>query len=466
MLTRHPRRTRRSAEHGQALILALAFIAFFGLTVGAVLGVSDVAGQQHQLTEATAKANLGPEGGAAFGAAEAGRSDVLLTCQPGNKGLLNMTNGYNASYTASQCNPSGSSSSGGYGQNCLLCILNQAAPSSPSTSVYTTNHGGITTTGGDDFINGSIASGSDLTATPAGRHIYVLNGASSVCPLCTPTPRGFGPSPILDPYRSSGLTPLLAPSPVAGMPAGCTSWSVTANSGGCTVILGGTDSLTISPGLYQSLMLSGNASVTLSPGTYVFSGPIINAGKGLIAGTNATLYLTCSNYGSAGNPCPSTGSSSGGYIFLNGKGGVTTTAPPPASGTYSGVAILSDPNLLDPGGAGSCAAGSGCLIDVGGNGASVSITGTTDLRQGGADFHGNGGDTISNGRFIANSLWVHGSGAPGSGLILTGSSGMSTSNCGVYVDDVNASNGAGTGRAVIQSQCGGRQGIIDFNYRQ
>ena len=457
MLTRTVTRRRFHSEAGQTLILALAFIAFFGVTIVAVLRVADLPGQQHAITETTANNDSSDEGGAAYAAADATRTDVQLSCAAGDSGQLTMQNSsHQANYSVTTCNPSGSSGTGGGGPSCLLCILNESpTPVAPATSVFFANRG-MTTTGGNDFINGTIVSGTKLTASPAGAHIFALNGATTSGCTCSPSPVLTYSPAIVDPLATLG-----APSPVAGKPSGCPSWNPAT---GCTATFSG-GSNTVHPGLWASLSTSGGSTnITFAAGTYVFSGPLTLSGGGTIDGSSGvTLYLACANYGSAGTACPSSGAGrTGGYIDISGGGSTTLTAP--SSGQYPNIVVLSDPNLLDYGGTSSCENGSltACLVTISGNGSSV--IGSQDLRSGGATFQGNGGETVSSGRFVANSLYISVSNHAGAGLSLTGPGVIGTATCGLFDDAVSSTGGPGTGRAIIQSQCGTAKGVVDFNY--
>ncbi len=97
-------RRQRRGEQGQVLILALAFIAFFGLLISSVLGFGGVTALQHTHTETTAAKDGLAEGGAAFAAADAVISG--LPCPlPGTKtkGQLTMQSGDVANYTVEGC---------------------------------------------------------------------------------------------------------------------------------------------------------------------------------------------------------------------------------------------------------------------------------------------------------------------------------------------------------------------------
>src|ERR1700693_5500134 len=94
MLAKSPRGAREG-ERGQVLILALAFIAVFGVITVAILRFGDAVGIQHVHTEATAANDTLPEGGAAYAAADSARSDFFTQCPPplGNLGKLTMQTG-------------------------------------------------------------------------------------------------------------------------------------------------------------------------------------------------------------------------------------------------------------------------------------------------------------------------------------------------------------------------------------
>jgi len=451
----------------------LAFIVVFATLTAALFRAGDLTGLQYIHTESTATTNTTAEGGAAYAAADAGRTDDILTCAPTNYGDLTMQgSGHTVHYTVNACNPGTTGApGGGTGQNCLLCILNQTPSVVPSTAVLTANQA-LTTTNGNVYVNGSVGTGTTLTAKPtSSAHIRVLSGASLNGCVCTPTPEFYAPA-ITDPLASYG-----APSPVAGQPSGCTAaggtWNPTA---GCSLTLSASGNYTVHPGLWASLSLSGQANLIFSAGTYVFTGAFQSSGQGNIDATSGvTLYLACPNYGPGGNPCLNLPPANrvGGYIVISGLGNVSINGA--NSGQYAvpgqtyGISLLSDPNLLDPAGVANCRIGkttAACLLNVSGNGASIS--GTQDLRSGGINLQGNGGETITGGRVVTNSLYINVSGHAGAGLSLTGPAGsITTSTCGVFDDNVTGSAGGGSsGRAVIQSLCGTSptSGVVSFNY--
>jgi hypothetical protein len=459
------------------LILALAFIVLFATLTAALFRAGDLTGLQYIHTETTATTSTTAEGGAAYAAADAGRTDNVLTCAPGNYGDLTMQgSGHTVHYTVNACNPGTTGApGGGTGQNCLLCILNQTPSVVPSTAVLTANQA-LTTTNGNVYVNGSIGSATTLTANPtSSAHIRVLSGASLNGCVCAPTPEFYSPA-ITDPLQGE-----LAPLTVAGQPSGCTAAGGTWNpTTGCSLSLSTPGSYTVHPGLWALLAVSGQANVTFSAGTYVFTGALnLDGSSGTIinATSGVTMYLACPNYGPGGNACLSLPPANrvGGYINIAGQATVSingaTSGQYVVSGQTYGMSLLSDPNLLDPAGVAKCRTGNGtaaCLLNVSGNGASIS--GTQDLRSGGINLQGNGGETITAARLVTNSLYISVSGHAGAGLSLTGPAGsITTSSCGVFDDAVTGSAGGAPtgGRAVVQSQCGsssGTSGVVSFNY--
>jgi hypothetical protein len=466
-------RRQRSGERGQTLILALAFIAFFGLLISSVLSFGGVVALQHTHTEATASKDGLAEGGAAFAAADAVLSGLPCPPPPTKTiGQLTMQSGDVARYTVETCYPFNTQTLGGGPGHCLLCVLNQTpvargtAPV-PGTFVLSSTKG-ISTTGGDDYINGSIAAGTQLTANPlSSAHVRVWSGANTSGCVCTPAQVLRYPKQFKDPL------PNLAPSPVAQEPvphSDCTTWDP---QEGCSASFN-KGSSTIHPGLWNSLIIQGHANVTASPGVYVFTGALQVSGNqdATLTGSGVTIYLACQNYGPAGNACPVSGLP-GGNISVSGQGTLSLSAPGSAqytnvggaNGTLLGadVAILADPNLMDPGGVASCIRGTGCVYDVTGNGATM--TGTIDTRGGGMSIGGNGGLTMTGGLLITNSLFVS-----VSGLVLSGPGTFAgPTSCNVFDDSVSGTvsgTSPGKGRAIIQSGCGNAaaNGVVDFNY--
>jgi hypothetical protein len=91
------------------------------------------------------------------------------------------------------------------------------------------------------------------------------------------------------------------------------------------LILSGTASETISPGVYDGgIALSGSSSLTLNPGVYYINGGGINmTGSSSITGNGVFIYNT-----------------GGGAINLSGTG--TISLNPMNTGTYAGITVFQD----------------------------------------------------------------------------------------------------------------------------
>jgi len=494
---------RRARERGQTVILALAFIAFFGVVVVSVLRFADTTGMQHVRTEATASSDSSAEGGAAYAAANAARTDLVPTCS--DTATLAMQSGDTVGYTVRDCNPGNTTTIGsGAAGYCLLCILNEtplppSTTTSPTTNVLTLltaqcpvgSFCGVKTIGGDDFVNGGITGSltacASATSCPGSAHIRVLSPPSNYAGcVCNPNATAY-PRTLPDPLAS-----LPAPTPV-GEPANCTSAAVGGTwdgASGCSVTLSKGPTVTLAPGVWNTVKVSGQASVQLTSGVYVLTGGLSVSGQAILCapGTidasgnctptpGVTLYLACRGSVASGKaylPCSASGAT-GGSMSFPGQGAVSVTAPrcpdgdivPCPSLPYGLVAVLSDPHLLDTGGVASCITGSGCTLTVSGNG--KSINGSVDMRSSGISIGGNGGDSVSDGFLIANSFYSNVTGKVSSGLSLTGPGSLSTVNlCFVYDDYVYPGLTAppSPARAVIQAQCGAQltSGVVDFNY--
>lgn len=478
--------------------MALAFLAFFGVVVGSVLNLAGVASLQHVHTETRASNDSLAEGGAAYAASDTGRSDLLAICPPSGtsaSGALTMTGGSGdtVQYTENGCWGVGGPGNTGPGSSCTLCLLNGAATGapSPSTSVLTAHCpvpsqctlAALSTGAGFIYVNGSIGNSTTQTSINCTQPTCLrelLNGTVTNCacnpaastfwpyvtdPLaCAPgNPAGCAPASAVEPLICTGSTTCTPDTLCHNEPASVATWSATV---GCSATFKSTQA-TLGPGLWNSLTVQGNPSTSIeladdagNPGVFVFTGPLAVSGNASVAGSNLTLFLACSNFTTVGASC----SGVGGSLSFAGNGGQQLSAP--ASGQYSGIAVLSDPGLLDSGGSACASSGTNCMLTTGGNGASIS--GTVDVRSGGISMGGNAGQSIS-GRLIANSLYMTISGNGTSGLTVTGPGGGGgiRGSCGVFDDGTTGTSttagpygaaypGAGapaTGRAIIQTQC-------------
>ncbi len=166
--------------------------------------------------------------------------------------------------------------------------------------------------GGDIFVNSSDAkaaqvSGSALITAP-GQAIAVVGGVGG---------SGYVPVP------TTGAAP--RPDPFAGYPTPSTSGLGSPQS--CCSIT----QLTISPGLYTSMKIT--APVTMQPGTYILLGNGLEVKSGgSLTGTGVTIFNTTKDYPAATGGCDE--------VLLE-VGTAVLSAP--ASGTYKGMVVFSDP---------------------------------------------------------------------------------------------------------------------------
>lgn len=511
-------------------MLALAFIVFFTLVTVAVLRFADIPGLQHARTETTASTDASSEGGAAYAAANAARSDVTWNCgaAPGSDyGTLTMSDGSTVSYrNFGPCSPGNTKVNGPGGGHCLLCVLNETAvppstttsPTTPVLNTFCASGGGkcsyaLNTVGGDILVNGTIASGSSIkacetsTVCPGKARIGEIAGATpGTCPApnCVPVPTTF-PIAIPDPLQTIG-----DPAATVPVPTGCSSWQTCRPTGctnanwdpasGCSAVSNGNSVVVLNPGVWSSITVTGGADVCFNPGTYVFTGSLSVAGSGsvfapgTVTGNNcgpsssggATFYLTCPG-GTVGvttvayQPCANTASHVGGSLGFLGTGQLTVSSVPCPSGQivpncpgYDGVAVLADPTLHDSGIAACITSGNNCVLSVTGTG--KSFDGSVDVRSAGASITAGGSESIDQGFLISNSLYVKVNVINTSGLSLTGPGAFSSSGFGCNVLQLNTYPGPVTPTpnpapvAIIQSQCligtTVQSGVVDFNYGQ
>ena len=213
-----------------------------------------------------------------------------------------------------------------------------------------------------------------------------------------------------------------APDPLQSLPTPSTSngvvqtyWNYLGNGQWGTssspqkVTIGTSDTVTFSPGIYQQIIIKGG-NVTFNPGIYVL-GPGLGSGAGqqtLSVSTNATVngsgvmfYNTGSDYVSSGSPDSGDGSTLGtdgnanfGSIAVNG-GTINLSPSSSSSSPFSGILFYQRRwNTQDFG--------------VGGNSATVNLTGTVYDKWGNLTL---GGQGQYNAEFVVGSMTVSGNAA-------------------------------------------------------
>jgi hypothetical protein len=442
---------RRSGERGQAFLLALALLAFILLFLWAILRFGGVAGLQHIDTEATATTDSQAEGGAAYAAADANRTDLApVDCVPSKTGTLTMADSANTvvQYTIRNCNPGNSVPGFNGGTPCVLCVLNQVA-GTPQPVLNYGNGGKTLYANGDIDVNGNIGgAGQVCTVASPGSTTCLANAPPFInltgsCSNCLTTPNNYT-TPISDPLRIGQPGGQQIPTPPA---TGLCSLAAPCTSTGGTLLIGPSG-----VALYSGI----NTNATFGPGVYILIGP--SGGNHTwvdTTGHGVTIYLACATAAGVYDGACAT-PSKGGSIAFSGGGNATLTAP--TAGLYSGVSLFADWRHT------------GTLLGNVGNGAS-SLTGTIDFPSGNWSDIGGGSSGISvAGRLIANSV-TNGtdSGHPLSGLQLTGAGVPGFGGCSVFDDDVYAlPRPATVPRAIVEQQCSGGSvssgGTVDFNY--
>jgi hypothetical protein len=430
------RRGRRRGERGQVLIMALAFILFFGLVTAAVLQLADTVEVQQAQNRAGVTAHANAEGGMLF-AAQAAQDQG--GCVPTTHGSMTMTSGASASYTTTACNPGATADL--IGDQCGLCVLGQSGVAT-ALSVQ-----------GTLTVQGPIAVGGDASSTgpPIRSTVPTSTGTNPGFIACT---TACGPSRTTDYSPAAGtLTRAPAPSVTAPSPA----------NGGCRTNYVATQSADIPQGCYASIDLEcqatfffhGPCQYTLDPGTFVLDGPFtIDSGTGWADSVSVVAHgpvLLEFAQGTDGNP--------GGSLLVGSDNSLSIL-----DGTGRGD-IAVDVEQDDSAGA--------ITIDDGG---SLSVDGTVYAPDASVAVHG--GPGFGN----AATLTTAPTGAdPDSGRLIVGSMDIGqhgvvsvtsmppgTGYCWVYDDSVSAASGGttSTGQVVVESDCSGVEstGIISISY--
>jgi hypothetical protein len=472
------RRFDRNGEHGQVLVGAIAFIAFFALVAGASFTYMSSIEQQHHQGEISTSQRSLVEGAANYAVADLTRAGLPL-CTTGSPsptgvppGSATLSSGEVLTYTVKGCDPNGEPGTGGSGQGlgCYLCVLT----STPNQTAFFDNQGVVTIGAPSGTYTGSIVAninGNVVFGGNSGTQVCVQRPAidGSSCPLdvgvagpaTAPQPLGTGGSmwrsvpQITDPLASTFSPPSL--------------------SG--TVLPDQTTAGTISPGIYDNIIMS-SGTLTLRSGTYVIAQSLQVSGGAVVqsdpAGTGVTLFIGCNSQPKKGPAvpatCPTTSTpatatsaqttctvknATQGSVAISGGGSLKITAP--SLGTYKNLAVYADPNNSSS----MCVSGNGAQMG------SASINGSIYGKSFGLDVEGNGVQGQI-GSIVVGAVYISVSGS-GNGLKLT-ASGLSVTGptCVVYDATVNATGTGATGppgRVTFQtSGCSGGAGIIKLSY--
>jgi hypothetical protein len=429
-------RHRHAGERGQTLIMSLVFLALFALFAATVLGFASVTEAQRGSNERTASIDGVAQGAAQFAVADTG----ILGCGVVSGGTLTFASGAILSYTVPSQGGCGVSSAGAPpGQDCELCLLGPGASPDADDTVLSTDTAVVVN--GEIDGNGKVIGSGPVSSVGPNSRIALLNPACAQ--TCIPGPITLT-KPFVDP-----LGALPSPPPEAASTT-VNSWT----SG---------DATTLRPGVYRTINAS-NGTVTLSSGpsgigVYVITGSINVTDIGVLNTSGpVAIYLTCPTLVGSGSSrhwgCAA--GQTGGTFNVSGTGSFALTTP--ASGTYAGISLFSDPNLSDP--------SDGHILNVGGSGGT--FDGTIHIPKGSASVTGNGLGSAGlgvKGRMIVSALFIGG----GATDILN-ISGTVTPSCSYHTDDViGALNGGQpslAGRVRFEANCntGAADSIINFAF--
>ena len=426
-------RRRRSSERGQTLILAIAFLAMFGLLGAAVLSFASGVQKQRVSTEATAASNSVADGSAQFAIADTG----VQGCGTVISGTMKFASGDTLSYGPNAAGACNSSTSTAPGENCGLCVLNYAncppgATPAQCTGTPISVHKGDWTDPGEIDVNGSISVDSICSGTcpPNNGRIGLYGSGASCGSTCSPGNVVLS-NQVLDPL--AGALPI--PTPAANPPS---------ESGG-----------TLCPGTYKNLSGtlvldpwgSGSCAAKSAPSLYIITGSFGGAGNDTITVNGSTLYFT-----------PSASVSFAG----NGTVGIDCGGPPvptpcastaPATGPYAGVSVFFDPGYTG-------------TISYQGNGDFVE-SGTFEASHATLSMGGNGGSqSFQTGRLIISQIQGNGNGGAGLGF---GGTTISASGCNYWNDPLTGKLAGGSSFAAhvrFETACnsGSPSSIIGFAY--
>ena len=418
------RRRRRHGQEGQVLIMALAFIAFFGLITAAVLQLADTVELQQSHGQSAASAGASAEGGMLF-AAEA--ASQLGSCSaPTTTGPITMASTHDtASFTTTGCNPGTTADL--LADQCAVCVLGPA---------------GVLSVDGSLTVVGPIAvNGSGSSAGPTVSQVQPSTGLRPGFITCTGTCSGdFSPQVR---QLTAGPSPAVT---TPTFPLGCNSF-VNDTSGYQTV----------PSGCYTSVSLNCSQTLPVSPCPYFLDLPITVVGQFTIGTGSGPLTTVLTTPGSSGVLA----FTQDGSLLINSDGNLTLQA----SSHDGGVALYVDPS--DSFGPMDVIKVAGGTLSVSGTvdapAASVNVFGGSDTGPPGILSVGPNGTDADSGRLIVGGLTV---GDHGEAKVTAAP--PDPGYCWVYSDSVTVTTrgGSDSGQAVVESNCSGEAGtrIISIDY--
>jgi Flp pilus assembly protein TadG len=298
-------------------------------------------------------------------------------------------------------------------------------------------NGGVTV---NSFGGGVDQYGNSVTSALGGYAFRTQTSTQSVAPVVATAIQVAGGIDTIDNYRyyNSSFTnyydpnnidrpvfanlQVAAPDPLASLATPTTSngvvqtypnylgnglWGTSSSPQGVTI--GNSDTVTFSPGIYQSITINGG-TVTFNPGIYVL-GPGLGNGAGqktlsinggTVTGSGVMIYNTGSDYTSSGSPDSSDGSTLGtdnnanfGSVSIGGNASVTFTPISDSSSPFYGILFYQRRwNSKD--------------VSIGGNTSTLSLTGTIYDKWGNFTLAGQG---QYNAEFVVGALSISGGAA-------------------------------------------------------
>jgi Flp pilus assembly protein TadG len=158
------------------------------------------------------------------------------------------------------------------------------------------------------------------------------------------------PSKITN-YSGSGQSPLHTGVPAQSDPFEFLAPPTTANGAVATnfgtIKLSGNQSVTLQPGVYNSISASANVTVTMQPGIYIIKGGGISlSGNATITGSGVMVYNTGSDYnvntglpdsGDGSSAPPASGSPSFGALSISGNGNLSLSSYSNSASPFDGL---------------------------------------------------------------------------------------------------------------------------------
>ena len=446
------RRAGRRGEQGQVLIMALAFIVFFGLVTTAVLQLADTVELHQSHSQAGATADANADGGMLFAAQAAQEQGG---CVRNTHGSVTMTTGASASYTTTTCNPGATADL--IADQCSVCVLSTAQPAAITGTIA---------------AQGPIAFNGGSTAATAGSVTSTVNGAGGVANPgfigCVSPSTSCQTAGAYSPAVQS-IQPVADPLSSALVPDGLAQ----PGDGPCRPDPGSDpgdyphDSLP--SGLYCNITLT-TGDWTLQSGVYTVLDSLGVSDDAGLTGDGVLLYFTCQYdpnpiYVDACDDPP--GDADGGVLDISTSGNVSLTAYEAATAQNpDNLLVYFDPledAVLDDLLPTSC--DDNAILCVDGSG-TTALDGSVYAKAGQIDL---GGDTrigstsgpSQKGDLVASIL-------DSSGDLQVDGIPPWVGYCWVYDDSVRVSSGAttSTGQVVVESDCSGLKstGIISIAY--